>query len=79
MAKFTAGQAVVTTANYFGIPAGTKGVIVEVCWELETPDMDGNQGGYGVQFPEDLLPHFAEWGSVWNYYDTELAPVEGVQ
>lgn len=79
MAKFTVDQAVVTKTGCFGIPAGTKGVIIEVCWALETPGMDGNQGCYGVQFPEDLLPHFAEFGSVWNYYDTEIAPVEGVQ
>lgn len=79
MAKFTVGQAIVTTVECFGIPAGAQGVVAEVQWELEKPDTGGVSGCYGILFNVDAISHLVEWGEVWNYYDTELAPVEGVQ
>lgn len=78
MAKFMVGQKVcVLVDDGLGFPVGTYGVVTFTHWEQETPTMEGACACYEVEFSGTVAEN-ANY-NCGNYYDTELAPAEGVQ
>lgn len=83
--EFKVGQQVVTAVMGYGIPEGTPGIILEVCWTTPVEELaEGLATGrhtacYTVDFGKDLVRYGRrreDEVGLWTFFNTELRPYE---